>query len=272
MTLRERILHHASRDPHTDSAEAAVTELLHALDAGTVRAADPTPSGQWVTNSWVKEGLLLGFRIGQMRDCSVDNFSFFDKHTYPLKRLVLKDGVRIVPGGSAIRVGAYVAKGVVCMPPMYINTGAYIDTGTMIDSHALVGSCAQVGKRVHVSAGAQIGGVLEPAGALPVIVEDDAFIGGGCGLFEGCIVRRGAVLAAGVTLTGSTPLYDLVHEKVIFGGSALDVPAGAVVVPGAKACTSAFATSLGLALYAPVIVKYRDDKTSAALALEAALR
>lgn len=270
--LRKRILRHARDRAGNPGAEEVVRDLLEALGKGKVRAADRDGSGTWFANAWVKEGLLLGFRIGRLQDVSAGGHSFLDKHTYPLKRLGLQDGVRLVPGGSAIRSGAYVASGVVCMPPMYVNTGAYVDGDTMIDSHALVGSCAQIGKRVHLSAAAQIGGVLEPAGALPVIIEDDVFVGGGCGVYEGCIVRRAAVLAPGVALTGSTRIYDLVRQRVIEPCPSLEVPEGAVVVPGTRAASGPFAQRHGLGLYAPVIVKYRDSKTDAAVALESTLR
>ena len=231
--------------------------------------------GAWRVNTWVKAAILLGFRRGalvEMSDGSV--LRFFDKDTFPVKPLRVRDGVRVVPGGSAIRDGAYVAPGVVCMPPMFINVGAYVDEGTMIDSHALVGSCAQIGKRVHLSAAAQIGGVLEPVGALPVIVEDDVLVGGGCGVYEGTIVRRGAVLAAGTVLTGSTPVYDLVRGATYrrTGDAPLEIPSGAVVVPGSRPAGGAQAAALGISLYAPVIVKYRDQKTSTGTALEEALR
>ncbi|ARA93421.1 2,3,4,5-tetrahydropyridine-2,6-dicarboxylate N-succinyltransferase [Rhodothermaceae bacterium RA] len=259
-------------DPST--AEAAVTALIDGLNRGTLRAATRTSDGSWTTHAWIKQGILLGFRLGRLTDFSTGPFAFFDKHTYPPRAMRREDGVRIVPGGSAIRSGAYVAPGVVCMPPMYVNVGAYVDTGTMIDSHALVGSCAQIGQRVHLSAAVQIGGVLEPAGALPVIVEDDAFIGGGCGIYEGCLIRERAVLAPGVILTRSTRLYDLVHERVYTADETgtLEVPAGAVVVPGSRPADSAFARQHGLALYTPVIVKYRDARTDAATTLESALR
>lgn len=274
--LRDRIeaFAHAGDDLDTEAAQTALEDLLDALNTGTVRAASCTDEGAWQVHTWVKEGILLGFRLGQMTDYSTREFPFFDKDTYPLKPLSKADGVRIVPGGSAIRTGAYVAPGVVCMPPMYINVGAYVDEDTMVDSHALVGSCAQVGKRVHLSAAAQIGGVLEPVNATPVIVEDDVFIGGGCGLYEGCIVRRGAVLAPDVTLTASTRLYDLVNKRVIRGTTdvPLEVPERAVVVPGSRSADSTFAKEHGLNLYAPIIVKYRDEKTEAATALEEALR
>ena len=245
-----------------------------ALEAGTVRAAARDAEGQWHVHAWVKQGILLGFRLGRLVDYTNGGFPFFDKDTYPLRPFSLEGGVRIVPGGSAVRSGSYLAPGVVAMPPMYVNVGAYVDEGTMIDSHALVGSCAQIGKRVHLSAAVQVGGVLEPVGALPVIVEDDAFIGGGCGLYEGCIVREGAVLAPGVTLTGSTRIYDLARERVIEpnGEEPLEVPARAVVVPGSRPAASAFGQEHGLSLYAPVIVKYRDAKTDAATALEEGLR
>lgn len=257
-----------------DTAEAVFHALLEALNAGVVRAASRGDDGAWTAHTWVKQGLLLGFRLGHLADVSTDRFSFFDKHTYPLKPLGLSDQVRVVPGGSSVRTGAYLAPGVVCMPPMYVNTGAYVDEGTLIDSHALVGSCAQIGKQVHLSAAVQIGGVLEPVGALPVIVEDEVFVGGGCGIYEGCLVRHGAVLAPGVILTGSTRLFDLVHQRIIerSGTAALEVPARAVVVPGTRAVGSSFGNRHGLSLYTPVIVKYRDARTDAATTLERALR
>ncbi len=256
------------------AAEAAFQALLEALNAGLVRAATRNDDGVWTAQTWVKKGILMGFRLGRLSDLSTERFPFFDKHTYPLKPLTLEATVRVVPGGSSIRTGAYVAPGVVCMPPMYVNTGAYVDAGTLIDSHALVGSCAQIGKNVHLSAAAQIGGVLEPIGALPVIIEDDVFVGGNCGVYEGCLVRQGAVLAPGVILTGSTRLYDLARERIIerADGRPLEVPERAVVVPGSRASSSAFGRAHGLSLYAPVIVKYRDTKTDAATTLESALR
>jgi len=224
---------------------------------------------------WVKQGILLGFRMGALADMSAHpSLRFFDKDTYPVRPTTLADKIRIVPGGSSIRDGAYVAPGVICMPPMYVNVGAYVDEGTMIDSHALVGSCAQIGKRVHLSAAAQIGGVLEPVGALPVIVEDDALVGGGCGVYEGTIVRERAVLAPGTVLTGSTPVYDLVREQVYRrdGNRPLEIPAGAVIVPGARDAQGTAAVRWGISLYTPVIVKYRDEKTDAATVLEEILR
>jgi 2,3,4,5-tetrahydropyridine-2-carboxylate N-succinyltransferase len=231
--------------------------------------------GAWTVHHWVKKGIVLGFRIGALEDVSLNvRFRFFDKNTYPLKALTVADNVRLVPGGSSIRDGAYVARGVVCMPPMYINTGAYVDEGTMIDSHALVGSCAQVGKRVHLSAASQIGGVLEPVGALPVIIEDDVMIGGNCGVYEGTIVSTRAVIGAGVILTGGTPVYDAVKERIYRkeGTRPLVIPENAVVIPGSRPMESAWGKSRGLAVATPIIVKYRDAKTDAATALEESLR
>ena len=224
---------------------------------------------------FVEKSERVGFRMGSLTDLSADDtFRFFDKDTYPVRQTTLADRVRIVPGGSSVRDGCYLAPGVVCMPPMYVNVGAYVDEGAMIDSHVLVGSCAQIGKRVHLSAAAQIGGVLEPVGAVPVIIEDDVLIGGGCGVYEGTVVRERAVLAAGTILTGSTPVYDLVRERTYRrpAGGVLEIPAGAVVLPGARAASGEFATRLGLSLYTPVIVKYRDEKTDVATMLEDALR
>lgn len=279
MPLRERIEELASRESteYTASDSALFAEFKAALNRGEVRAAERSSSGEWRVNSWVKRGILLGFRMGSLVDMSPageNNLRFFDKETYPLRATTVEDNVRIVPGGSSIRDGVYVAPGVVCMPPMYINVGAYVDEGTMIDSHALVGSCAQVGKRVHLSAAAQVGGVLEPVGAVPVIIEDDVLVGGGCGVYEGTIVRERAVLAAGTILTGSTPVYDLVREQIYqrTANAALEIPAGAVVVPGARAATTERGRSWGLSLYAPVIVKYRDEKTDRAVRLEDYLR
>jgi 2,3,4,5-tetrahydropyridine-2-carboxylate N-succinyltransferase len=223
----------------------------------------------------VKKGIVLGFRLGMLEDQSIDaRFRYFDKHTYPLKALAVADNVRLVPGGSSIRDGAYVAGGVVCMPPMYINVGAYVDEGTMVDSHALVGSCAQVGKRVHLSAASQLGGVLEPVGALPVIIEDDVMIGGNCGIYEGTIVSRGAVIGAGVILTGATPVYDTVKQQIYRkeGLRPLVIPENAVVIPGTRPLETSWGKSRGLSIATPVIVKYRDEKTDAATALEESLR
>ncbi len=265
--------------PH--EARAVVESLLDALEKGTIRAAAKDPrTGEWRAVSWVKQGILLGFRVGAMVDMSIRSgsdrigFSFFDKDTYPPRRLTSADGVRIVPGGSSIRRGAYVASGVVCMPPMYVNVGAHVGTGTMIDSHALVGSCAQVGERVHLSAAAQLGGVLEPVNAAPVVIEDDVVVGGNCGIYEGTVVRRGAVIGAGVVLTRGTPVYDLERETVhrAENGRALVIPENAVVVPGARQAKGKWAQDQGISLQTPVIVKYRDEKTDAATALESWLR
>jgi 2,3,4,5-tetrahydropyridine-2,6-dicarboxylate N-succinyltransferase len=256
-----------------DRARDVFARLRAALSAGEVRAAEPddaAPSG-WRVNAWVKQGILLGFRFGQVVDASADHgrWPFFDKDTLPLKRLDAGAGVRIVPGGSTVRDGAYLGRGVVCMPPMYINIGAYVGDETMVDSHALIGSCAQVGRRVHVSAAAQIGGVLEPVGALPVVIEDDVLVGGNCGVYEGAIVKRRAVLASGTILTGSTPIYDLPNARIIEpSGGPLIVPEGAVVVPGARPVTAGAGREWGLSVATPIIVKYRDDKTDLRTALE----
>src|SRR5215208_2672987 len=238
MPLREEIEALAARRSNEFSRDDrdVFEEFKSALNRGEVRAAERDASGKWQVNSWVKQGLLLGFRMGAVTDMSVgESFRFFDKDTYPGRPTKIEDNVRIVPGGSTIRDGAYIAPGVVCMPPMFVNAGAYVDQGTMIDSHALVGSCAQIGKRVHISAAAQIGGVLEPVGAVPVVIEDDVMIGGNCGVYEGTVVRNKAVLAAGVVLTRGTPVYDLVNERVLKGsaGAPLEIPESAVVVPGA---------------------------------------
>lgn len=257
-----------------DEARAAFDELRDALEAGLVRAAEPGPEG-WQVNHWVKKSILLGFRLGRVVEMEpAGGQAFFDKDTYPPKRLALHHGVRLVPGGTSIRAGAYLGRGVVVMPPAYVNVGAYVDEGTLIDSHALVGSCAQVGKRVHLSAAAQIGGVLEPVGALPVIVEDDVLVGGNCGVYEGTIVGRRAVLGAGVVLTGSVTVYDLPRKTTYrkTSDAPLRIPAGAVVVPGSRRLADPFAERHGLSLATPVIVKYRDEKTDAAAALEEALR
>jgi len=269
-------------EPLPNDARAVVDTLLSALEAGAVRAAQRDDSGTWRAVPWVKRGILLGFRVGQMTDMSVVGtmgdkgamFSFFDKDTFPLRALELKDGVRVVPGGSAIRRGAYVARGVVCMPPMYVNVGAHVGTGTMIDSHALVGSCAQIGERVHLSAAAQVGGVLEPVNASPVVIEDDVIVGGNCGIYEGTVVRERAVVGAGVVLTRGTPVFDLVREEIYrsTADAPLVIPAGAVVVPGARQVAGTWGKGQNLSLQTPIIVKYRDDKTDAATALEEWLR
>jgi 2,3,4,5-tetrahydropyridine-2,6-dicarboxylate N-succinyltransferase len=277
MPLREQIEALATREDTQFSREdkAVFDELKRALNRGEVRAAERGADGKWIVNTWVKQGLLVGFRMGAITDMSTgESFKFFDKDTYPARPTNLEDNVRIVPGGSTIRDGAYIAPGVVCMPPMFVNAGAYVDTGTMIDSHALVGSCAQIGKRVHISAAAQIGGVLEPVGAVPVIIEDDVLVGGNCGVYEGTIVRERAVLASGTILTGSTPVYDLVSGEIYQRATdgPLEIPAGAVVVPGARAVTTERGREWGLSLYAAVIVKYRDEKTDTAVRLEDYLR
>jgi 2,3,4,5-tetrahydropyridine-2-carboxylate N-succinyltransferase len=277
MQLREEIESLAARSgsEFTAADRALFEKLKAALNRGEVRAAEKNEDGQWNVNSWVKQGILLGFRMGKLTDMSGgSSLRFLDKDTYPIRALSTADNIRVVPGGSSIRDGAYIAPGVVCMPPMYVNAGAYVDEGTMIDSHALVGSCAQIGKRVHLSAAAQIGGVLEPVGAVPVIIEDDVLVGGGCGVYEGTIVRERAVLAAGTILTGSTPVYDLVRGEIYQRSdtSSLEIPAGAVVVPGARAVENERGRNWGLSLYAAVIVKYRDEKTERAVQLEDYLR
>lgn len=277
MRLREAIEGIAERPGNDFSPQDKVTfkDFKYALNRGEIRAAERTESGKWQVNSWVKLGILLGFRMGVITDMSEgESFKFFDKSTYPVRATKIQENVRIVPGGSTIRDGVYIAPGVVCMPPMFVNAGAYIDAGTMIDSHALVGSCAQIGKRVHISAAAQIGGVLEPVGAVPVIIEDDVLVGGNCGVYEGTIVRERAVLASGTILTGSTPVYDLVRGEIYqrTGDGPLEIPAGAVVVPGARAVTTQRGRDWGLSLYAAIIVKYRDEKTDTAVRLEDYLR
>ncbi len=254
----------------------AFSRLKAGLNDGSIRAAEPdanSPSG-WKVNAWVKKGILVGFRIGQVVETSAGALTFSDKHTFPLKTLPPSRNIRVVPGGSSIRDGCFLGQNVTCMPPMYINVGAYVDDGTMVDSHALVGSCAQVGKRCHLSAAAQIGGVLEPVGSLPVIIEDEVLVGGNCGVYEGTLVGRSAVLAAGTILTGSTPVYDLVKDTIYRGepGAPLRIPDGAVVVPGARAVSKGHGKDLGLSLYMPVIVKYRDRKTGQAVQLEDWLR
>ncbi len=276
--LREQIEKLAAREggEYREEDFALFADFKAALNRGQIRAAERNAVGEWQTNAWVKRGILLGFRMGGIVDMSPADGSlhFLDKDTYPIRKFSTGDRVRIVPGGSSIRDGSYIAPGVVCMPPMFVNAGAYVDEGAMIDSHALVGSCAQIGKRVHLSAAAQIGGVLEPAGAMPVIIEDDVIVGGNCGVYEGTIVRERAVLASGVIITGSTPVFDLVREEMYRrnGDAPLEIPAGAVVVPGARAVKTEKGREWGLSLYAPVIVKYRDEKTDAATQLEDWLR
>ncbi len=260
----------ARNDP---AARSAFSDFLAALTAGTIRAAQKC-DGRWKANVWVKQGILLGFRLGDLAEYNGGALSFVDKDTFPARRFTPEDRVRVVPGGSSVRVGAYVAPSVICMPPMYINAGAYVDEGSLVDSHALVGSCAQIGKRVHLSAAAQIGGVLEPVNAAPVIVEDDVLVGGNCGVYEGTQVQRRAVLGAGTILTRSTPLYDVVRGEVYraSGDQPLVVPENAVVVPGSRALNRGKAAEWGLSVYAPVIIKYRDEKTDAGAALEELLR
>jgi 2,3,4,5-tetrahydropyridine-2,6-dicarboxylate N-succinyltransferase len=249
-------------------------EFRDALTSGRVRAAEKN-GARWVVNTWVKRGILLGFRLGELSEMGKDSvLSFVDKDTFPARHFQVADRVRLVPGGSSVRLGAYVAPSVICMPPMFINVGAYVDEGTMVDSHALVGSCAQVGKRVHLSAGAQIGGVLEPINAEPVVIEDDVLVGGNCGVYEGTWVKARAVLGAGTILTRSTPLYDAVRGEIYRAGAnaPLEVPENAVVVPGARAVSKGKAAEWNLSLYTPVIVKYRDEKTDRGIELEDLLR
>ena len=253
-----------------DQIEKVFNQFKIRLNTGEVRAAEKQ-GDHWVVNHWVKKGILLGFKIGVLKDVSINkNFVYFDKHTYPLKSVKIEDKVRIVPGGSSIRDGCYVGKNVTCMPPMYVNVGAYVDDGTMIDSHALVGSCAQIGKRVHLSAAAQIGGVLEPIGAMPVIIEDDVLIGGNCGLFEGTIVQKGAVIGAGTILTGSTPVYDLIKNKIYqkTKDNPLVIPESAVVIPGSRPITKGKGKEWNLSIYCPIIIKYKDEKTDLSIQLE----
>ena len=294
MDLQQRIEELYARAPRKFGKEyfRAFDELKAGLNEGSIRAAEPdaaSPTG-WKVNAWVKKGILVGFRIGKVRQMPLASsrkaaelknnsalpigFQFRDKETFPLKWIPPAQNVRVVPGGSSIRDGSYIGRNVVCMPPMYVNVGAYVDDDTLIDSHALVGSCAQVGKKCHLSAGAQIGGVLEPVGALPVIIEDEVLVGGNTGVYEGAIVGRGAVLAAGTILTGSTPVFDLVRDAVHRrdGRKPLIIPPGAVVVPGARAVTHGRGKELGLSLYTPVIIKYRDEKTDQATRLEDLLR
>ncbi len=257
-----------------DEARHTFADFRDRLTRGEIRAAEKI-EGRWTVNAWVKQGILLGFRLSELKEMSDGNvLSFLDKDTFPPRRITLADRIRVVPGGSSIREGAYVAPSVVCMPPMYINVGAYVDEGTMVDSHALVGSCAQIGKHVHLSAAAQVGGVLEPANAAPVIIEDDVLVGGNCGIYEGTLVRSRAVLGAGTILTRSTPLYDVVHGEVYRAAAdrPLEVPENAVVVPGSRAVTKGKGKEWNLSLYTPVIVKYPDEKTDRGVELEDWLR
>jgi len=264
-------LSEVERDPE---ARSVFLEFRDQLTQGKIRAAEKVGK-DWVVNTWVKQGLLLGFRMGELTQMgSGACLSFVDKDTYPARQFTVSDRVRIVPGGSSVRMGCYIAPGVICMPPMFINVGAYVDEGTMVDSHALVGSCAQIGKRVHLSAAAQIGGVIEPVSAAPVIIEDDVLVGGNCGVYEGTLVRASAVLGAGTILTRSTPLYDLIRGKIYKAtdDKPLEVPEGAVVVPGSRAVKTGPPADWNLSLYTPVIVKYRDDKTEGRIELEGWLR
>lgn len=259
---------------HKPEARTVFLEFRDALTQGKIRAAE-RKRGNWSVNAWVKQGILLGFRIGELAAMSEGaGLSFVDKDTFPARRFSIADKIRVVPGGSSVREGAYVAPSVICMPPMFINVGAYVDEGTMVDSHALVGSCAQIGKRVHLSAGAQIGGVLEPINASPVIIEDDVLVGGNTGVYEGTLVRSGSVLGAGTILTRSTPVYDIVRGEVYRASSdrPLEIPEGAVVVPGSRALSKGKAADWNVSLYTPVIVKYRDEKTDRGVELEDWLR
>jgi 2,3,4,5-tetrahydropyridine-2,6-dicarboxylate N-succinyltransferase len=258
---------------HNPEARQKFLEFRDALTQGKIRAAEKK-DGRWIVNTWVKQGILLGFRLGELTEMGDGGLSFVDKDTFPARKFAVADRVRVVPGGSSVRVGSYVAPSVICMPPMFINVGAYVDEGTMVDSHALVGSCAQIGKRVHLSAAAQIGGVLEPVNAVPVIIEDDVLVGGNCGVYEGTLVRTRAVLGAGTILTRSTPLYDIVRGEVhrASGEKPLEVPEDAVVVPGSRAVKKGPAADWNLSLYTPVIVKYRDEKTDRGIELEEWLR
>ncbi len=276
MTLQEKIEQLFTKSEFDAKDHDTFNDFKTELREGRIRSAERGENGDWRANVWVKRGILAGFKMGEMVTMSFsgESFQFFDKNTYPLRPMNLDDKIRIVPGGSTIRDGSFVGQNVVLMPPCYVNVGAYVDEGTMIDSHALVGSCAQIGKRVHLSAAAQIGGVLEPVGAVPVVIEDDVLVGGNTGVYEGTIVREKAVLASGVILTRSTPVFDLVNETIIKsdGEKPLIIPAGAVVVQGARAITNGFGKENGLSLYAPVIVKYRDEKTDASTKLEDYLR
>jgi 2,3,4,5-tetrahydropyridine-2,6-dicarboxylate N-succinyltransferase len=277
MTLQEQIEQLFIKAEEFDAHDREVfNQFKTELCEGRIRAAEKDADGNWNANAWVKRGILLGFKMGKMVTMSMsgETLQFFDKDTYPLRPMNLDDKIRVVPGGSSIRDGSFIAENVVLMPPCYVNVGAFVDEGTMIDSHALVGSCAQIGKRVHLSAAAQIGGVLEPINANPVVIEDDVLVGGNTGVYEGAIVRERAVLASGVILTRSTPVFDLVNNVIIKsdGDKPLIIPAGAVVVQGSRAITSGFGKENGLSIYAPIIVKYRDEKTDASTKLEDYLR
>ncbi|NTW52003.1 MAG: 2,3,4,5-tetrahydropyridine-2,6-dicarboxylate N-succinyltransferase [Chlorobiaceae bacterium] len=280
--VKDQILAYSSYTADQLKAEPEVRKVFgrfkELLNQGRIRAAEPSGDG-WTVNLWVKQGILVGMRLGVLLESHVElegtgSFSFIDKDTYPLRQFTVENNVRIVPGGSSVRDGAYLAPTVVMMPPAYVNVGAWVDEGTMIDSHALVGSCAQVGKKVHLSAAVQVGGVLEPIGAMPVIIEDEVMVGGNCGIYEGTIVRKRAVIGTGVILNGSTPVYDLVNGTILrkTAQSPLVIPEGAVVVAGSRQVKGDFATEHGLSIYTPIIVKYRDERTDSATALESALR
>ncbi|HYK05666.1 MAG TPA: 2,3,4,5-tetrahydropyridine-2,6-dicarboxylate N-succinyltransferase [Thermoanaerobaculia bacterium] len=273
ITIEDRVKALANNPDRTEAVKT-VGLFLSELEKGTVRAASRDADGVWTAQPWVKEGILAAFRFGILAEFASGSLSFVDKDTIPARRFKVQDAIRIVPGGSSVRRGAFIAKGVVMMPPAFVNVGAYVDEETMIDSHALVGSCAQIGKRVHLSAAAQIGGVLEPIGNVPVVIEDDVVVGGNCGIYEGTIVRSRAVIGAGVVLTGSTPVYDLVRGQIYrkTPDRPLEIPYGAVVVPGARPIKGAFAEQHGLQVTTPMIVKYRDEKTDSGTALEEALR
>ncbi|MEI7907064.1 MAG: 2,3,4,5-tetrahydropyridine-2,6-dicarboxylate N-succinyltransferase [Bacteroidota bacterium] len=271
-TLQQSV--ESEHEHQTKDADMVFSSFLSLLDSGEIRTVENI-DGEWIVNAWVKKGILLGFRLGilnQIQDGSP--FSYFDKHTFPLKTFSVKDNVRIVPGGTSVRKGAYIAPTVIIMPPAFINVGAYVSKNTLIDSNALVGSCAYVGERVHLSAASQLGGVLEPIGALPVVIEDDVMVGGNCGIFEGTIVRRRAVLGSGVILNASTPVYDLVNKTIIRKNrkGSIVIPENAVVVAGSRKVESSFAQEHGLSVYTPMIVKYRDERTDAKTALEESLR
>jgi 2,3,4,5-tetrahydropyridine-2-carboxylate N-succinyltransferase len=282
--VKEAIVAYAALGADQLKADPKVREVFAAFKAmlndGRVRAAEPESSGTgWTVNQWVKQGILVGMRLGVLVEGKVDagpvgSFPFIDKDTYPIRRFTVADNVRIVPGGSSVRDGACLAPSVVMMPPSYVNVGAWVDEGTMVDSHVLVGSCAQVGKKVHLSAGVQVGGVLEPIGAMPVIIEDEVMVGGNCGIYEGTIVRRRAVIGTGVILNGSTPVYDLLNGTILrkTADSPLVIPEGAVVVAGSRKAKGDFADEHGLSIYTPIIIKYRDERTDGATALESALR
>jgi 2,3,4,5-tetrahydropyridine-2-carboxylate N-succinyltransferase len=275
MEKLQKLIEELETNFEKEKFKSFVPRFLEKLNNGEIRSASPLPNGGWQVNVWVKKGILLLFKYGQLVDMSINsNFKFFDKDTLPLKQVSLENKIRIVPGGSAIRSGCFIAPGVICMPPMYVNIGAYVDEGTLLDSHSLVGSCAQIGKRVHLSAGSQIGGVLEPIGAFPVIVEDDVFIGGNCGIYEGVRIHKGAVIASGVVLTSSTKVFDVVNQKLLYAeeGKPLEIPEFAVVVAGTRKLTGEFPEKYGLSIYTPIIIKYRDERTDSKSALETTLR